>query len=226
MSDDAEIYDEQYYQTLPVDSDRIEMLLRHFDLTADDTVCEIGCAAGHFLAAIAGSIKSGIGIDTAAAAIVAASRRKADNKLDNIEFRQLAAQDYANDAANAGHFSYVLLMDVTEHIDDEVQAEVLLAARKLLRKDGKLIVHTPNLSYWLERLKDWGVIRQIYGHIAVRNEAQYLQALTQAGFGRCDVIGLAHYRQPLRSVDLLLRRIPLLGRLFRARLFIVARAAP
>ena len=41
-----------------------------------------------------------------------------------------------------------------------------------------------------------------------------------------DVIGLAHYRQPLRSVDLLLRRIPLLGRLFRARLFIVARAAP
>ena len=105
-------------------------------------------------------------------------------------------------------------------------AEVLLAARKLLRKDGKLIVHTPNLSYWLERLKDWGVIRQIYGHIAVRNEAQYLQALTQAGFGQCDVIGLAHYRQPLRSVDLLLRRIPLLGRLFRARLFIVARAAP
>ena len=226
MSDDAEIYDEQYYQTLPVDSDRIEMLLRHFDLTADDTVCEIGCAAGHFLAAIAGSIKSGIGIDTAAAAIVAADRRKADNKLDNIEFRQLAAQDYANDAANAGHFSYVLLMDVTEHIDDEAQAEVLLAARKLLRKDGKLIVHTPNLSYWLERLKDWGVIRQIYGHIAVRNEAQYLQALTQAGFGQCDVIGLAHYRQPLRSVDLLLRRIPLLGRLFRARLFIVARAAP
>jgi 2-polyprenyl-3-methyl-5-hydroxy-6-metoxy-1,4-benzoquinol methylase len=225
MSDDAEIYDEQYYQTLPVDSDRIEMLLRHFDLTAEDTVCEIGCAAGHFLAEIAGSIKSGIGIDTAAAAIAAAKRRKADNHLDNIEFQQVAAQDYANDNAHAGQFSYVLLMDVTEHIDDEVLAEVLLAARRLLRKGGRLVIHTPNLSYWLERLKDRGVIKQIYGHIAVRHQAKYLQSLAQAGFTQCDVIGLAHYRQPLRSVDLLLRRIPLLGRLFRARLFIVAQQA-
>jgi len=225
MNDDVEIYDEQYYQTLPVDSDRIEMLLRHFDLTADDTVCEIGCAAGHFLAAIAGSIKSGIGLDTAAAAIAAANRRKVDNHLDNIEFQQLAAQDFANDDANAGQFSYVLLMDVTEHIDDEVLGEVLIAARRLLGEDGKLVIHTPNLSYWLERLKDRGVIKQIYGHIAVRNQVQYLHALTQAGFRQCDAIGLAHYRQPLRSVDLLLRRIPLLGRLFRARLFIVARQA-
>ena len=226
MSDDEELYDDQYYLTLPVDSDRIEMLLRHFNLTSDDTVCEIGCAAGHFLAEIAGSIQSGIGIDTAAAAIRAGDKRRTDNQIDNIQFQQIAAQDFADDEQNVGQFSYVLLMDVTEHIDDQILAEVLLAAGKLLKPDGRLVIHTPNLSYWLERLKDRGIVKQIYGHIAVRNRTQYLQALTSAGFEKNDTIGLAHYRQPLRTLDLLLKWIPWVGRLFQARLFIVSQKAP
>jgi 2-polyprenyl-6-hydroxyphenyl methylase/3-demethylubiquinone-9 3-methyltransferase len=222
MSSNEELYDDQYYLTLPVDSDRIEMLLRHFNLTANDTVCEIGCAAGHFLAEIAGSIHSGIGIDTAEAAISAANKRRDENGLDNIRFQQVAAQDFASDDQNVEQFSYVLLMDVTEHIDDQILAEVLLAASKLLKPDGRLIIHTPNLSYWLERLKDRGIVKQIYGHIAVRNRSQYLQALSNAGFEQNAAIGLAHYRQPLRTVDLVLKWIPWIGRLFQARLFIVS----
>ncbi|MGI9271390.1 MAG: class I SAM-dependent methyltransferase [Woeseiaceae bacterium] len=225
MSDDEELYDDQYYLTLPVDSDRIEMLLRHFEFESDDTVCEIGCAAGHFLTAIAGSIRSGIGIDTAEAAISAANKRKDDNGIENISFSQVAAQDFANDERHVGQFSYVLLMDVTEHIDDDILSEVLLAAKKLLKHDGRLVIHTPNLSYWLERLKDRGIVKQIYGHIAVRDRAQYLRALTGSGFEHNHAIGLAHYRQPLRTVDLLLKWIPWLGRLFQARLFIVSQKA-
>ena len=223
MNNEVEAYEDEYYLQLPVDSGRIKTLLRHFDLRPHDTVCEIGCAAGHFLAEIAGDIESGIGLDTAEAAIAAANRRKAEDGLENIEFLQIAAQDFAAIEANVGQFDYVLLMDVTEHIDDAIMAEVLIAARQLLKDNGRLVIHTPNLGYWLERLKDRGVITQFRGHIAVRNEAQYLQLLENAGFLGSNAIGLPHYRQPLRLVDLLLMRIPVLGNLFRARLFIVAR---
>jgi 2-polyprenyl-3-methyl-5-hydroxy-6-metoxy-1,4-benzoquinol methylase len=225
MSDETELYDDDYYLTLPVDSDRIDILLRQFDLKATDTVCEIGCAAGHFLASIAGRIESGVGIDTAEAAISAANKRKNQLGLGNVRFLQVPAQEFALVEENAGKFDYVLLMDVTEHIDDTITAEVLNAARRLLRPDGQLVIHTPNLGYWLEQLKDRGIIKQIYGHIAVRNRAQYARLLDAAGFTEREVSGLPHYRQPLRLVDQLLSWIPVLGRLFQARLFIVARLA-
>ncbi len=129
MKDEVEAYEDEYYLHLPVDSGRIKTLLRHFDLRPLDTVCEIGCAAGHFLAEIAGDIESGIGLDTAEAAIAAANRRKTEDGLENIEFLQIAAQDFAAIEANVGQFDYVLLMDVTEHIDDAIMAELLSGIR-------------------------------------------------------------------------------------------------
>ena len=125
--------------------------------------------------------------------------------------------------ANQSRFDYVLLLDVTEHVDDDLTLEILVAAKHLLKPGGKLIIHTPNLTYWLEQLKDRGVIQQLEGHVAVRNEAQYLELLSEAGFDAPVVTGLPHYRQPMRVVDTLLMRLPFLGRLFRSRLFIVVR---
>ena len=100
---------------------------------------------------------------------------------------------------------------------------ILAAAKRLLKPPGRLIVHTPNLDYWLERLKDRGVLPQLHGHIAVRNESGNVGLLEQAGLTVEAVTGLPHYRQPMRLVDWLLMRLPLLGRFFRSRLFIVAR---
>jgi len=123
---------------------------------------------------------------------------------------------------NAARFDVVLLLDVTEHIDDASVLEVLRAAKDLLKPDGTLFIHTPNLSYWLEQLKEKDVIPQLPGHIAVRDEDHYRRLIATAGFREPLVKGLPHYRQPLRTLDQLLLRIPLLGRLFRSRLFIVA----
>ena len=114
-----------------------------------------------------------------------------------------------------------MLLDVTEHIDDATVAEILEAAKRLLKPGGSLVVHTPNLAYWVEHLKDKGSIQQLRGPIAVRTEEQYRELLGQAGFRDLQVLGLPHYRQPLRIADQLLSPLPVLGRLFRSRLFLV-----
>ncbi len=217
-----EIYDDRYYRNLPTDSGRIASLLALLDFDGNDTVCEIGCAAGDFLAAVSPAIQYGIGIDISEPAIRAANGLKNQRGLANIEFEEVSAGDYARRDGNAGRFDYVLLLDVTEHIDDATVAEVLQSAKRMLKPGGSLVLHTPNLDYWIEQLKDKGIIKQLRGHIAVRNEDQYRALIELAGFGEPRVLALPHYRQPLRAVDQLLSRIPLLGALFRSRLFIVA----
>jgi 2-polyprenyl-3-methyl-5-hydroxy-6-metoxy-1,4-benzoquinol methylase len=222
MTETSDTYDDEYYLGLPVDSGRIDAIMRLLDLQSDAVVCEIGCAAGHFLAAIAAQIGHGTGIDTAEAAIRAAERIRTEQKLENIEFAAISAQDYAAQPGRQHQCDYVFLMDVSEHIEDDLMLDVLDACRKLLSDDGRLVIHTPNLDYWLERLKDKNIVPQLEGHIAVRNFRQYEDLLQQSGFLIDQRVNLAHYRQPLRTVDSILLPIPFLGRLFASRLFIVA----
>jgi len=221
MHHDEEIYDDRYYLNLPTESGRIANLLALMEFGDEVSVCEIGCAAGDFLAVISPVIRYGIGLDVSEPAIRAANKLKSKHGLANIEFEEVSASDFALRDGNASRFDYVLLLDVTEHIDDVTVAEVLQAAKRLIKPGGLLVIHTPNLTYWLEQLKDKGIIKQLRGHIAVRNEQQYRALIDEAGFGEPRVLGLPHYRQPLRFIDQLLSRMPLLGRLFRSRLYIV-----
>ena len=219
----VEVYTDEYYRNLPVDSGRIATLVSQLELDPTDIVCEIGCAAGHFLVAIANQIKYGIGIDTAEAAIQAALQLKEARGLSNIDFMAVSAEEHSKSSHLVGEFSHVFMMDVTEHVDDEVLRGIFCAARDLLAGDGELVIHTPNRGYWLELLKDRGILPQYKGHIAVRHYHQYVGLLEEAGFAVKKNKGLPHYRQPLRMVDMLLMRVPLIGRLFVSRLFISAR---
>jgi SAM-dependent methyltransferase len=223
MTDISDTYDEDYYLGLPAESGRIAAITRLLDFQGNETVCEIGCAAGHFLAAIADRIGHGTGIDTAGAAIRAATTIKDKHDLENIDFVGISAEEYAAVPERRNQCHYVFLMDVTEHIDDDVMLKILGASRQLLRDDGQLVIHTPNLDYWLERLKSKNIVPQLEGHIAVRNRTEYLRLLDNAGFELVRHENLPHYRQPLRLVDSILLYIPLVGRLFASRLFLVAR---
>jgi 2-polyprenyl-3-methyl-5-hydroxy-6-metoxy-1,4-benzoquinol methylase len=223
MADISDIYDEEYYLRLPVRSGRITTIMRLLDFNGDEIVCEIGCAAGHFLAAIAECIAWGTGIDTANAAVSAAIRIKEKQGHSNIDFLRIGASEYAGASERHRQCHYVFLMDITEHIGDGDLLEILEASRKLMRDDGQLVIHTPNLEYWLERLKDRNILPQLEGHIAVRNKRQYVTLLEKAGFEIVRRRDLPHYRQPLRFIDSILLHFPLIGRLFVSRLFLVAR---
>jgi hypothetical protein len=69
-----------------------------------------------------------------------------------------------------------------------------------------------------------GVLPQFPEHIAVRDMRQNIDLLAASGFERAKVNGrvLPHYN--VLKVVHPLRRLPLVGRLFEARLFITAQA--
>lgn len=119
--------------------------------------------------------------------------------------------------AHEQSFDIAFTLDFSEHIYDDVFQDIYSAIRKSLKPEGVLVLHTPNLDYIMEILKDNGISKQLPGHIAVRNARQYEQLLKQCGYSEVEVHYLPHYNRKLRWLKLF-DFIPA----FRARLLIVA----
>ena len=97
--------------------------------------------------------------------------------------------------------------------------EIYYSIKKSLKEGGQLYIHTPNGDYFLEILKKLGVIKQITGHVGVRNFRQYKDLLTSIGFTELKVEYIPHYN--ILGLFHFLSYIPIFGKFFRARLLIV-----
>ena len=105
-----------------------------------------------------------------------------------------------------GEFDIAATLDFSEHIDDETFVRIYSAIRRSLKPGGRLYLHTPNLAFFMEQLKDKGVLRQFPEHIAVRDADQNVDLLRQCGFRQIDVEKIAHYNvlrylHPLSSIS-------------------------
>jgi len=108
-------------------------------------VLELGCSTGYLSRELAkaGCNVTGIEVDRAAAQIAQAF------------CEQVIVEDLNGDAwleRLAGRtFGVVLIGDVLEHLADPLR--VLLQVRKLLGRDGAVIISLPNVVHWITRVK-------------------------------------------------------------------------
>jgi 2-polyprenyl-3-methyl-5-hydroxy-6-metoxy-1,4-benzoquinol methylase len=219
----GDLYDADYFSGLPVDSARIGQILKRVDFASGDAICEFGSGLGHILFAIQNRISYALGVDFSQYAVEESRKYAVINHIDHIDFRCANIADLHEEDRYRHRFDKVLMMDVTEHINDDLLAAFLVSALKLLKPGGKLIIHTPNAEYLLEQLKENGIfMKQLPGHIAVRNQRQYRHLLESAGFTMNTIQYLPHYRLPMGAVDRALMNVPVLGRYFRSRLLIFA----
>jgi len=218
-----EMYDAEYFSGLPVDSDRIQQIVQQIDFSSDDSVCEFGTGLGHVLFAIQHKIAYGFGVDFSSYAIEEARKYGATHKINHIDFSCADIGDLPSYKRFRHRFDKILMMDVTEHIEDDLLGDFLASALTLLKPGGHVIIHTPNAEYFLEIMKNKGVfMKQLPGHIAVRSLVQYKSLLETAGLALESTRYLPHYRLPMRLLDAVLMRFPLLGRFFRSRLLLFA----
>ena len=204
------------YATKPFS--RLRRLLPLMDLKANDRVVDLGCGNGMLAALVHDRVAEYTGVDFSDDFIKVAREKAAAGGMSNVTF---TCQDIvAFCREHPGAFTVAAAMDFSEHVYDNEFVEIFSAARGALAAGGRLYLHTPNMDFFYERMKDTGLAPQFPQHVGVRNAARNVALLQRCGFERSDVevTYLPHYN--VMRVRHPLSYVPGIGPWFKARLFI------
>lgn len=196
---------------------RLSRLIPLLELQPDDIVVDFACGSGMLLGLIHDKVAHYHGVDFSAEFIEASRRNQVEQGIQNADFHCDSIEAFC--AANPAGFDKGFAMDFSEHVYDEDWLSVLRSIRGALRPGARFFLHTPNADYLIERLKANGVLQQQPEHIAVRNAQQNEALLRRAGFRDVRVHYLPHYERRQAWLHML-SHLPVIGKLFRARLFI------
>jgi len=207
------------YERKPIS--RLARLVPLMRLSPDDELADFACGNAMLLPLVAHRVRHYHGVDFSADFIQAGERRAASQGIRNCSFHCDDIVSFCT--ARPDRFDVATAMDFSEHIDDRDFVDIFSAIRGSLKPGGRLYLHTPNLAFVLERLKQRGVLPQFPQHIAVRDADQNRRLLEACGFAPADIriTELAHYN--VMRVVHPLRRLPAVGPFFAARLFIECR---
>jgi 2-polyprenyl-3-methyl-5-hydroxy-6-metoxy-1,4-benzoquinol methylase len=208
------------YERKPIS--RIARLVPRLRLQPHEDLVDVACGNAMLLPLIHDRVRSYAGVDFSPEFIDVARRRAGEHGISNCTFHCADVVDFCN--ARKGQFDVATALDFSEHIDDGEFIAIFSAIHASLRAGGRLYLHTPNLEFVLERLKERGILRQFPEHIAVRSAPHLVRQLEQCGLdrGKIAVEVLPHYNV-MRLLHPL-RHLPVVGRVFAARLFIECRA--
>lgn len=197
---------------------RVTRLAARMQLSGREELADFACGNGMLLQATHDRVRHYHGVDFSADFIRAARRRADARGIGNATFH---CEDIVSFCGrHPARFDVAAALDFSEHVDDATFIEVFSAIRGSLRTGGRLYLHTPNLDFFLEQLKQRGILRQFPQHIAVRNRAQLVALLEACGFRKNDVAAefVPHYN----ALKLLhpLHGLPGTGSALAARIFV------
>lgn len=148
-------------------------------LTTEKVVLDIGCGTGSQCGDIADNVKQVTGIDISRKLLAIAEQRKADRKLDNVEFLQTSLFD---ERFQPGSFDVVTAFYVL-HFFEDIDA-AFKRIHDLLKPDGLFISETACLG----EKKLTGRLLRFVGHLGLLplinllTTRQLEQALEESGF--------------------------------------------
>lgn len=198
--------------------ERVSRLMGLIDLPPRASVLDIGCGTGLLASLLATRYSSYTGVDFSQAMVHEARRLARERGLQECHFVVGDAVEAMRQTIAA--YDAIFLLDISEHVPDDEWATIIEAAWHSLRSGGKVYLHTPNLDFVVERLKELGWMRQFPEHVAVRSAAGNMGFFRDAGYSSISCSALPHYNI-LRWLHPL-TRLPLVGKFMAARLWIVA----
>ena len=215
------IYDQRYVDHYdPHAVPRMRRLLPFFELSGHEVVADFGCGNGVLLELIASQVHEYVGVDFSEAFVHEAERRRAARGIQNGTFHCADIGTFCAEHPNG--FDAGFALDFSEHIYDDEFVRIGRAIHGALKPGGSLYIHTPNAGYFMERFKASSVLTQVEGHVSVRDARAHQALLAQCGFTNVEVTYLAHYLTAASKLHFL-GALPLVGPLFRARLFLRCR---
>lgn len=215
LSDDQK--DHPAYKNYRKQKRRLKRIFDKIDFKPEHRVADFGCGNGVWGDFVAPKVGEFVGVDFSDSFIEMAKRRHNALGLSNSNFHAADIVNFAQE--NNESFDQAFALDFSEHIYDEDFLKIFAAIRDTLKPGAELYLHTPNGDYFLEILKDKGILKQNPGHIGIRNPKEHIDLLKQIGFERIEVIYPSHYLPLLASIHFM-SYLPFLGKHFRPRLLI------
>ncbi len=184
-----------------------------------DRIVDLGCGAGLVAKHLLSRGATVHGVDLAAGAVVAARRLNAHQPRGT--FQQADAGDCQH--LQSASFNKACSVDVTEHCGYDIMLEIFQEAFRLLEPGGLYFVYTPNPRHWIERLKDWGVLKQDPTHTGLRNTRTLVEAVQSCGFEIVTSYAPTSMLPYVQRLEQLWRRQPLLPQLAVYRIALLTR---
>ena len=153
-------------------------------LSPENHVLDIGCATGTQCDDLASNVKQVTGIDISSKLLAIAEQRKAERKIENVEFIQTSVFD---ERFEAGSFDVVTAFYVL-HFFEDING-VIRRIHELLKPNGLFILETACMG---DKNKIIGKLVRIAGRLGflplinLLTTKQLEQALEQAGFSIVD----------------------------------------
>lgn len=206
----------EMYEKKP--TSRVERLIPFLHLKGNEELADFACGNAMLLPLVHDRVAHYYGIDFSEDFIEAARQRATRHAIGNCSFFCEDIVKFCD--VHHDYFDIAAAFDFSEHIDDDDFLKIFGAIRHSLKPGGRLVLHTPNLEFFVEQLKEKGIMKQFPEHIAVRSPRENIALLERSGFASTNmkVNGIAHYE----STRLLhpLRHLPIIGKMFVARLVI------
>lgn len=128
---------------------RFQEIVKYFTVYLGMRILDVGCGRGELVLYAARHGAEATGIDYATEAVKLANamkRRKEKNIKERMKFYLMNAKELAFPES---YFDVVIMTDVVEHLYDEELHGVFNEIKRVLKKDGTLILHTaPNKLFF------------------------------------------------------------------------------
>jgi SAM-dependent methyltransferase len=122
---------------------RVEIISNAIALKRDEVAIDIGCGVGTFTYRMALQGGRAIGLDYSIASIKVA-KCLAKEKFGNKESIQFIAADATRLPCQDSSADVIVAADFIEHIDDQGKERLLDDSARVLGKNGRMIIFTPN----------------------------------------------------------------------------------
>jgi SAM-dependent methyltransferase len=122
---------------------RIEIISNAIALKRDEVAIDIGCGVGTFTYRMALKGGTAIGLDYSLASIKVA-KSLAKGKFGNKDRIQLVAADATRLPFHNSSADVIVAADFIEHLDDKGKERFLDESARVLGKNGRMIIFTPN----------------------------------------------------------------------------------
>lgn len=212
---ESEYYDEKDGLFADLDNSfqkyRISNVFQIYTPTKKQRVLDLGCGWGTFCFAVAPLCEQIVGVDYSQKSIDLCNKHLAKSNHNNIKFVCADAQDTGLERES---FDVIICADLFEHLYPNVFENVLDECRRLLKKNGKLVIWTPHRGHILEILRNNNIIlKKFVSHVDYKSMDRILDSLNKRDFTIEKSYYIESHIPVLRGVEKqLLHILPILRR--------------